>query len=156
MMWHKFWLVLFILLGINNTVVAEELQSGDDLPVISLENQHGEIIQVAEDSEILLFFIEKAPSDIVHEFLMEQGEDFLTQHKAYVLADISAMPTMITRMFALPKMRERPYSMLLAYNSADLVFLPRQMDKITVMKLNAGKVTTVHYIDSATELAQMF
>jgi hypothetical protein len=67
------------------------------------------------------------------------------------VANIHGMPK-IGRMFALPKMRKYPHSIVLG-DSADLLTPhPRQEGKVTVLKLDASaKVSKISYWSPGTE-----
>lgn len=160
-MFRKIILLALLCLGLNTAAVADEaatapLQTGDALPAIALKDQFDKPQTVAADAQTLLFVIEKPASDLVNDYLMKQGKDFLAAHKAYFIADISGMPSMITKMFALPKMQERPYSILLAYDAEEVAFMPRKKNKVTVVKLAGGKVESVQHVDSEAALAEAF
>jgi hypothetical protein len=155
-MLKKLLLLTLLCLGLNAGAFAAELKVGDALPAISMNDQHDKPITVAADVQTLLFAIEKPPSELVNTYLMKQDKDYLTTKKAYFLADISGMPSMITKMFALPNMRQRPYSILLAHDAKEAEFMPRQKDHVTVVKVKAGKVEKILFINDAAALAENF
>ncbi|SEB07300.1 hypothetical protein SAMN05660964_03399 [Thiothrix caldifontis] len=155
-MLKKLLFLTLLCFGLNATAFAAELKVGDALPAISLKDQHDKAITVAADVQTLLFAIEKPPSELLNTYLMKQDKDFLTTKKAYFLADISGMPSMITKMFALPNMRERPYSILLAYDAKEAEFMPRQKDHVTLVKVKAGKVDKILFIKDEATLVDNF
>ncbi|WML90585.1 hypothetical protein RCF98_16645 [Thiothrix lacustris] len=155
-MLKKLLLVALLCLGMNSGVFAAELQVGDSLPTITLKDQHDKAVTVAADVQTLLFTIEKPASDLVNTYLLKQDKAFLDTKKAYFLADISGMPSMITKMFAIPKMQERPYSILLAHDALDTAFMPRQKDHVTLLKVKAGKVEKILFVNDEATLAQNF
>ncbi len=155
-MLKKLVLLTLLCFGLNASVWAAEIKVGDALPPITLKNQHDKPITVAADAQTLLFTIEKPASDLVNEYLLKQDKTFLTSKKAYFLADISGMPSMITKMFAIPKMQERPYDILLAYDAQEAAFMPRQKNHVTVVKLEAGKVAEILFVKDEAGLADNF
>ena len=155
-MLKKLLLLTLLCVGLNTTAFAAELKVGDSLPAITLKDQHDKAITVAADVQTLLFAIEKPPSEMLNTYLMKQDKDFLTTKKAYFLADISGMPSMITKMFALPNMRERPYSILLAHDAKEAEFMPRQKDHVTVVKVKVGKVDKILFIKDEATLVDNF
>lgn len=155
-MLKKLLFLTLLCLGLSATAFAAELKVGDTLPAISLKDQHDKAITVVADVQTLLFAIEKPPSELLNTYLMKQDKDFLTTKKAYFMADISGMPSMITKMFALPNMRERPYSILLAHDAKEAEFMPRQKDYVTVVKVNAGKVDKILFIKDEATLVDNF
>lgn len=155
-MFKKLILITLLFLSVQGAASAAELQNGDPLPPITLQDQFDKTVSVATDVQTLLFAIEKAPSDLVNNYLLKQDNDYLTTNKAYFMADISGMPGMITKMFALPKMRKRPYSILLAYAVEDTAFMPRQKNKVTVLKIMGGKVSSIEFVDTEAALIAAF
>ncbi|MDQ5769904.1 hypothetical protein [Thiothrix subterranea] len=155
-MLKKLLLLTLLCVGLNTTAFAAELKVGDSLPAITLKDQHDKAVTVAPDAQTLLFTVEKPASDLVNDYLKQQTPDFLTSKQAYFLADISGMPSMITKMFAIPKMQERPYTIVLGYEAADLAFMPRQKDHVTLVKVKAGKVDNILFIKDEAGLADNF
>jgi len=155
-MLKKLLLLTLLCVGLNTAAVAAELQVGDSLPAITLKDQHDKSVTVAPEAQTLLFTIEKSAADLVNNYLKQQTPDFLTSKQAYFLADISGMPSIITKMIALPKMQERPYAILLGYEAADLAFMPRQKDHVTLVKIQSGKVDKILFIKDEASLADNF
>ena len=102
----------------------------------------------------MVFSADKAGNGIVQETLSPLPADTLSRLKAVYLADISAMPTVITRLFALPKLRELPFPIGLGREAAQLADLPRQAGMATVLRLQDNKLANVKYAKDASELRQ--
>jgi hypothetical protein len=68
------------------------------------------------------------------------------------VADMSRMPGIIARTFALPALREQPFAVGVALEEKLLSQWPRQEDAITLIHLEAGKVARIDYARSAVEL----
>lgn len=137
-------------------VSAASLAVGDELPVLTLKDQHDRPVVMPGDAQLLLFAVEKPAADLVNRFLDKQRNGFLERHGAVFLMDISAMPKMITRMFALPKMRKRPYRIVLADDAEALAFLPRRQNQVTVVELNAGVVEQIDFVVDESDLGRRF
>lgn len=150
--------VLFFLLLTMGTVSGAQNPTyavGDIFKSITLPDQHGEEITVAEDAQLILFAADKEAAELVNEFLADRKETYLDQNRSYFLSDISAMPGMITRMFALPKMRERPYPILLAHEAETLELLPRQPGQVSVVALENQRVSSIRYASNKQQLQQL-
>lgn len=87
---------------------------------LSLRDQHDAAFAPVADTQALLIVKSKAASTWVGDYLQAQPANFLTEHKAYYLADIHKMPKLISRMAALPKMKKLPYSVYLGRDAEDL------------------------------------
>ena len=149
--------LLFGFLALANTAHAGDsikpLKVGNTLPPLTLKTQYGKNVTIGKEAKALLFAVEKAPSALINDFLLKQEVDYLVKNKAYFVADISGMPSMITKMFAIPKMKKHPYDILLAKNAAKVAFIPRKKQFVTVVKIAAGKVTAIMFLNKAEQLA---
>jgi hypothetical protein len=130
------------------------LTPGSPLPPLTLEDQHGRTVAVEATTQWLIFTVDKATSDFVNGVLAAQGPRVLDRLKAVYVADISAMPGIVTRMFALPKLRELPFSIALAREAAAVADLPRRAGAATVLTLDNGQVIQVQYLQTEAQLRQ--
>jgi NADPH-dependent ferric siderophore reductase len=111
-------------------------------------------VQVSASTQQVIFTAEKSVSDLLSQVLGAEGKTTLTQAHAVVVADISAMPAMISRLLAIPKLRELPFSMALVRDASTVADLPRRKGAATVLTLDKGQVTQVQYLQSEAELRQ--
>jgi hypothetical protein len=154
----KQWILCFVLLLNAQLLWAEmePLQPGTLLPEISMQDQFDAEITVADDVEFVLFTASKTASGMVNAFLAKQEDGFLQKQKTYFLADISGMPSFVTKMFALPKMREFSYSVLLGIEEGELDFIPREDERITLLKIQKNKIVEIQFVASEEELGAVF
>jgi NADPH-dependent ferric siderophore reductase len=80
----------------------------------------------------------------------------MSRNGAVYVADVSSMPAIITRLFALPKMRERPYRIMLADSTDSVSFLPRQPHAVTVIRLRDNKLASIDYVSTEAGLDDSF
>jgi len=137
-------LLLLVSLFFAGTLMAD-FKVGDGLPGITLPDQFDKNYNIRADDTTLIMAFEKDVSVGVNEYLKIKPGNFLPQHHAKYISDISSMPGIITSMFALPKMKKYPFSMLLIYDDFGKKF-NRQEGKITVFKLKYGVVQSIRYI----------
>ena len=78
-----------------------------------------------------------------------------TDVRAIHVADISAMPAMVTRMFALPKLRERAYPVGLARDAAAVGDLPRTPGAVAVIGLTGLRLDSLDWARDAFELRRL-
>jgi hypothetical protein len=64
------------------------------------------------------------------------------------------MPALVTRMFALPALREMPFAVGLGREAGQLADLPRQKGAATVVRLVDGKVASIEYARNVGQLMQ--
>jgi hypothetical protein len=134
--------------------MAAPLAAGQPLPGLATTDQHERPWRVEPTTRTLLFAADKVASDLVIDLLKTQGADALAARQAVFLADIHAMPGLITRMFALPALRELPFPVGLGREAVLAADLPRKKGHVTVVTLKAGQVETLHFLATDTELRQ--
>lgn len=133
---------------------AAPLLPGNPMAALVLEDQHGKPVALNASTQLLVFTAEKAPSDFVNQVFKGQSAGVLDRLQAIYIADISAMPSIVTRMFALPKLRELPFQIGLAREAAAVADLPRRPGAASVLTLKDGQVTQVRYAQTEAELRQ--
>jgi len=122
-----------------------DFKVGDTLPSITLEDQFEKESTVGEKDRLLIMAFEKDISVVVNEYLKTQEGSFLETHHAKYISDISTMPSIITSMFALPKMKKYPFSVMLINDKFGEQF-NRQEGKITVYTLKKHKIKEIRYV----------
>lgn len=118
---------------------------GDKIGNFSLLNQFDEKQTIDGSVKTMLVSFEKGTGADVNEFLSKQSSDFLKQHNAVFIANISGMPMVITKMFALPKMRGYKHPVLLIYDENDARF-KAQEEKTTLYRLEDGVIKSIEFI----------
>jgi len=128
---------------------------GQPFPATTLEDPFGASHTVNTADGMILISFERAVSEEVNAFLKAQPKGFLRAHNATYIADISAMPKIISKLFALPKMRDYNYTLLLNYDEAFKKRLDRKEGKLTLYRLKDGNVVALEFI-GADRLAEQF
>ena len=146
-------LLLILLFSILS--FAETLKVGDAFPAITLDDQFEKTHTVSLESKRVLVAYDKSMSTILKEFLLEKEDDFLTKNKTVYIGDISGMPSLISRFFAIPKMKKYPFSILFLDDKNRNAFSKKE-DFISVYTLENGKVKTLTHISTKEELASIF
>lgn len=146
---------VLIMLFVAFVSFANALNIGESLPTFSIKNQFEKAHTLKNDTQTIIVASGKSTSEIIRDYLLKQEGDFLTKNKAVYVADISGMPSLIAKFFALPKMKKYPFSVLLVDEEQTKKF-SKQDDKITIYRVNEGKITSVNYITNEAELAKVF
>lgn len=136
----------------GTAVCADTVKPGDAMPALGLRDQHDEVGVIDEQTRLVLFTKDMGSSDYVEAALAEGGAAKLADAKAVFVADISRMPGVITRWFALPAMRKRPYRMLLDRDGKATADLPSVAEHVTVLHLDEGKIERVEFAASAEQV----
>jgi hypothetical protein len=135
--------VLLAVLLLAGTAYGAPLAVGDPMPVLALEDQHGRAGSIGEGVRVVVVSRDMEAGDVVKKALAGRDQAFLDANGAVYVADISGMPALVTRLFALPRMRERPYRMLLDRDGDATKDIPAVPGRPTVLTLEAGKVVRV-------------
>jgi hypothetical protein len=125
---------------------------GDSLPELTLEDQHGEQRVVDVSTRLILFSRDMDGGDVLKTGLADLPEEALPSAGAVYVSDISGMPSLIARMFALPRMRGRPYAMLLDRTGETTALLPDVPGRATLIHLDALQITALEHFETAEEV----
>jgi hypothetical protein len=135
-------------------VQAAPLVVGDAWLPVTLADAHDRPFTVGTDLLTVVFTADKASSDLVAETLGPQAAEHLHERQAVVVADIHAMPSLVTRLFALPALRALPFPIGLAREAALTADWPRSKGRITLIRLRAGRIEALQSVAGAAELRQ--
>ncbi len=124
---------------------ANSFEVNQNIGTFSLPNQFDKKQTIDSSITTILVSFEKGTGKDVNQFLASKDKDFLKNHHAVFIANISGMPSIITRMFALPKMRDYKHSVLLIYDDDDKRFVSQE-GKTTLYKLKDGVIKSISFI----------
>lgn len=151
----RFCAVAALSLLLAGGVQAEPLAIGAPLPPITVENQNGQAVSITPALKRLIFAADKAGGDLATSVLSPEPAGVLDRLHAVYLADISGMPAIVTRMFALPKMRELPFPVGLVRDAAMTADLPRRPGEVTVIDLDQGRAVQIRNAADAAALRRL-
>ena len=111
----------------------------------TLPDQFGRSHTLSAGTRILIFADSQKGARLVESVLSPHPKGFLESHHAVYLADVSAMPGVIFRLFALPAMRKSPYPILLLKNAKMGKRLAKTAadGKVTILTLNKRRVRKI-------------
>lgn len=143
---------LALALALPLCALAGPIEPGRPLPALRLKNQHDRDWTVPASTRLVVFAAGRKASNLVLAVLGPQHQGFLTSRHAVYLADMSRMPGLITRSFAMPALREQPFEVGVSLDENLLAGWPRQDDAVTIIGLEAGRVTHFQYASSEAQL----
>jgi hypothetical protein len=132
-------------------LIVLALAPGMTLPPLTLTDQHDVAVTVGPETRVIVFTRDMDAGDIVKDALAEHAE-LLGAAQAVYVSDISRMPSLIAKLFALPAMRKRPYRMLLDRDGKATADFPSSEGQVTVMRLTDLRVESVERVGSAAAL----
>ena len=143
------------LILITGFCFADVIKVGDSLKTFTLPDQFDKVHTIdAKKYEIFLISSQKDVSSWVNDFLKTKEKGFLQRNRAVYISDIHTMPSFVTSLFALPKMRKYNYTMMLFYEKNTL--FPVQDDALSVVKFEEGKVKTIRFIKDGKKIEEIF
>ena len=104
------WVLLGLLLLAG---VAQALEVGERLPGWTLSDQFDKPYTLEDNLQILLVARSMAGAKLLGAALEGRPKGYLEARRALFVADISRMPGLIGRLFAIPAMRDYSYRVLL-------------------------------------------
>lgn len=147
--------IAMLLIFANIAWAANEIYTtGSRIKPFELSDQHGKLHTIDEHVRLIIFASDREASDIVYEALKSHNDTYLSVHHTAYILDISSIPSIIFRMFVLPRMRKYSYSVLLDKKSGATHMFPREGGNITLIKLDKMEIKSVEFIDSREELTR--
>ena len=140
-----------VFLGLS--AIANSLTIGNNLPTLTIKDQFEKEHTVDANIKTIIFSATKSEGVTIKEFLLAKDKDYLTTNKAVYVADITGMPSLITKFIAMPKMKDYPFPVLLV-DEANKTLFPVKEDMISIISLENGKITDIKYVKTAEELGQ--
>lgn len=134
-----------------NCLSAGTLKIDDKISNFSLTDQFDKIHTITCDISTIIVTFQKKTLMMVNDYLSSKSENFLENHHAIFINNISSSPTIITKMFTLPKLRDYKYTILLIYDESNTKF-EKQNDKITTYSLENGFIKNINFVSSIDEL----
>ncbi|WP_188108650.1 hypothetical protein [Sulfurimonas lithotrophica] len=151
---------IFLLLVITfASIYAQNLKIGSDIQMLNnfeYETPKSRKMKIPLNTKTLLIAFDKDTGALVNEYLATKNKYFLQKKKAIFIADINKMPTVVTNMFALPKLRKYKHLIYLHYNEKFQNAVPKKDEKISVVRFEDKKVKSISYISTQEELKKVF
>lgn len=122
---------------------ADPYTVGSTLRPFALEDQHGNRAEVGEGTQLVLLTRDMDGGDLVKNALENVPQTVLEARHAVYIADTSAMPGVVARLMALPKLRQRPYRILIDKNGTATKDFPFAKGTVSVITLDSLKITRV-------------
>jgi len=122
---------------------------GDRLTGFTLENQHDEAGRVDASTKVVLFSRDMDGGKLIKEALEDVPQEELDDRGAVYVSDISGMPRLVARLFAVPSMRKRPYAMLLDREGEVTARLPDVEGEATLIFLSDLEIDRVEHASNS-------
>lgn len=136
-------------------MMASSLKLNDKINSFSLTDQFDKIHTINSEVSTIIVTFEKDTLNMINDFLSSKDSNFLKKNHAVFVSNIASSPSIITRIFVIPKLRDYKYDILLIYDENSTKFL-KQDDKVTIYSILNGEVNNINYISTKSELEGLF
>jgi hypothetical protein len=138
--------------------VEAKLVVGKSLADLKLNDQNEKPETISPETKIVFFSFAKPTGHACNEFLEKRPANFLQEHHAIYIADVSAAPSLIKKMFILPDLKELKFPILLINNDKLSAEYSKGMnkDKIVVVTLDNEKIVNIQNLDDTKALEKLF
>jgi hypothetical protein len=133
------------------SAIANPLSVGSDVSSIKIQDQFEKENTISANIKTILFASDKETSDLLKDYLLSKDADILKRNNAVYIADISGMPSLISKFIAIPKMKKYPFSILLLDDTNKNNFT-KEEGKIIVYTLENSKIINISKISKKEEL----
>lgn len=119
--------------------------------VEGLKDQFEQPVTLNENTQWVVFISEKSVSQIFSDSMKTLNIN--PDHQPFIyVSDISKMPALITKMFALPKMKKLGYKMALDRSGEITKSWPRQDKSVTILSIKDKAVNGVDYLEDEDQI----
>jgi len=144
----KKWMLLFALFGLS-----APMQAGQTLTPTTFVDQWEQPLSLSSDVQWLIFSTSKEGGNWVKTHLEEMEVENLKAKNWMYVADISQMPSLITKFMAIPKMQDYKFSIALEKEGEVTANWPKQEGAVNVYKLNALSIEEFHALKTKEDVA---
>lgn len=137
---------IILTIAFSTLLFSNSFDVNTNINSFTLLDQFDKTHLVDNKIKTIVVSFEKDTGADVNKYLSSQSSDFLEKHNAVFIANISEMPSLITKWFALPKMKEYKHNVLLIYDEEDKRFIKKE-EKSTVYKLENGVIKSITYVE---------
>ena len=137
----------------QNIVKGPVLVEEKSLPDFTFKDQFGNSKTIDSSIEKLILAFEEEPAHAVNDYLANQSTSFLKDNKTLFIADISAAPGIIQKMFILPGLKKYKYSVLIFTDEEEAAPFREgiNVERIIVVYLKDKTISSVKTLAPTTE-----
>lgn len=144
--------LLLTLLALS-TLASAAVTIGQPITPLSLNDQFDVEHNITSTTKKVIFTFKKASSHIVKDYLATQKADYLKERDAMYVADVSAMPAIIS-FFVLPMLTSNEFPILVIEEEeqAEVYKNEKQIEAVMLVILEDKVVVDIKYINSEEDL----
>jgi hypothetical protein len=128
------------------------IEKNSTLVPFTLNDQFGNEHNLSILPKLLICSFGKESGKLISDYFNAQSSDYLAEHDVKLMADVSAVPSLLRKTIIVPKMKKYGFEILLSTEADFSKEFPQQADKLTVLKLENGVVQEVLFVGNEAEL----
>ncbi len=151
-------ITLLCLTSCSTSIKADEQNKSNStgkMVELTLKDQFDQAQKIDRSTKVVIFAHDMAGNDIVEEALEQYNGEQLAKMNTVFLADISGMPSLIGKLFALPAMRKRAYPIMLDREGKLVENFTVKEEQVTVMYLDNLVITGTKLVAKSSELSSL-
>lgn len=149
---NKFLVALTLSVAILSAAPLKIDSSLEMLEGFKYETPQGRQMKIPKKTKLVIVAFEKDTGALVNEYLDKQSPFYLPKNNSIFIADINKMPSIVTSMFALPKLQKYKHLIYLHYSDKLQEAVPNKEQKITLLRFENSKIKEISYISTVQEL----
>ena len=134
--------------------VSPGIVIGKKLAPFTLKDQFDKEHNLTSDVKKVIFAFTKPTGHIMKIYMGVRKPDYLTSRDILFIADISGMPSLIAKMFAIPDMKESKYPILLIKEKKNAIRFRNEEQKNAVMIISLDNkiIKSVKFVTNEVDL----
>ncbi len=134
--------------------ISSGIVIGKELAAFTFKDQFEKEHSLTSDVKKVIFVFSKPTGHIMKIYMGVRKPDYLISRDILFIADISGMPSLIAKMFAIPDMKESKYPILLIKEkeNAKRFRKEEQKDAVMIITLKNKIVKNVKFVTNETDL----
>ena len=117
-----------------------------------LNDQFGIEHNIEVRPKILICSFGKKTGKLISRYFEQRDKDYLIKYDIEMIADVSAIPSILRKTIILPKMKKYSFEILLSADKKFSNSFPQKSDNLTVIKMENGVVTEISFCSDEDEL----
>jgi len=128
------------------------IEQNSTLEPFTLNDQFGEEHKIDTLPKIVVCSFGKTSGQLISSYFQAQEENYLTKNSILLLADVSGVPSLLRKTIIFPKMKKNRFQILTITDKEFAKQFPKEEDKLTLLKLDNGVVSTLSFAKDDVEL----
>jgi len=139
---------------ITSGKISSAIVIGKELPIYEFQDQFDKKHSLNSNVKKVIFVFAKPTGHLMRVYLDAKETDYLSKRDIDFIADVSGMPSIIFKMFALPDLKESKYSIMIIKDKEEskLFRIEEQKNAIMIISLENKIVKSVKFVTNETDL----